>query len=174
MMSSAVVAEFGLLILFPFLMAYAAASDLLTMLIPNRISLGLVFGFLLLAASGLMSWGEIGLHVGAAAIVLTATFTLFAFNVIGGGDAKLAAATALWLGFDGLPDYLLAASVLGGILTLALLAARSHPLPNPLARLPFALRLHDAKTGIPYGIALSAAALLVMPETAVWTAVTAG
>ena len=31
-------AGFGLLILFPFLMAYAAASDLLTMLIPNRIS----------------------------------------------------------------------------------------------------------------------------------------
>lgn len=170
-MSGTLIAEFGLLILFPFLMAYAAASDLLTMLIPNRISFGLVFGFALLSASGLMSWSEIGLHVGAAALVLTATFTLFALNVIGGGDAKLAAATALWLGFDGLLDYLLAASVLGGILTLALLAARSHPLPNPLARLPFALHLHDAKTGIPYGIALAAAALLVLPETAVWTAV---
>jgi prepilin peptidase CpaA len=168
------VAEFGLLILFPFLMAYAAASDLLTMLIPNRISLALILGFALLAASGLMSLNEIGLHVGAAALVLTATFTLFAFNVIGGGDAKLAAATALWLGFDGLLDYLLAASVLGGLLTLALLAARSHPLPGGLARMPFALHLHDRKTGIPYGIALAAAALLVLPDTTLWSAVTIG
>lgn len=173
-MTGPVVAEFGLLILFPFLMAYAAASDLLTMLIPNRISLALVLGFVLLAVSGLMSLNEIGLHVGAAALVLTATFTLFAFNVIGGGDAKLAAATALWLGFDGLLDYLLAASVLGGLLTLALLAARSHPLPGRLARLPFALHLHDRKTGIPYGIALAAAALLVLPDTTLWSAVTIG
>ncbi|MBE7199377.1 MAG: prepilin peptidase [Parafilimonas terrae] len=155
-------------------MAYAAASDLLTMLIPNRISLALILGFALLAASGLMSLHEIGLHVGAAALVLTATFTLFAFNVIGGGDAKLAAATALWLGFDGLLDYLLAASVLGGLLTLALLAARSHPLPGRLARMPFALHLHDRKTGIPYGIALAAAALLVLPDTTLWSALTIG
>ncbi len=85
MMSGTVIAEFGLLVLFPFLMAYAAASDLLTMLIPNRISLALVAGFAVLAASGLMTPGEIGLHVGAAALVLTATFTLFALNIIGAG-----------------------------------------------------------------------------------------
>lgn len=173
-MNGALIAEFGLLILFPFLMAYAAASDLLTMLIPNRISLALIVGFVLLAGSGLMSAGEIGMHVAAAGVVLTVTFTLFAFNVIGGGDAKLAAATALWLGFDGLLGYLLAASVLGGLLTLGLLAARSHPLPGRLARLPFALHLHDGKTGIPYGIALAAAALLVLPDTTLWSAVTVG
>ncbi len=173
-MNGLVVAEFGLLILFPFLMAYAAASDLLTMLIPNRITLALILGFVLLAASGLLTPGEIGLHVGAAFIVLAATFTLFALNVIGGGDAKLAAATTLWLGFDGLLDYLLVASIFGGALTLAILLARSHPLPGRLARLPFALHLHDAKTGIPYGIALAAAALVVLPETALWSVVTVG
>lgn len=167
-------AGFGLLVLFPFLMAYAAASDLLTMLIPNRISLALVAGFALLAATGLMNWSEFGLHLGAGVAVLAVTFTLFAFGVIGGGDAKLAAATALWIGFDGLVDYLLAASILGGALTLALLAARAHPLPGRVARLPFALHLHDAKTGIPYGIALAAAALLVLPETEVWSRVIAG
>ncbi|KST58777.1 peptidase [Methylobacterium sp. GXS13] len=167
-------AGFGLLVLFPFLMAYAAASDLLTMLIPNRISLALVAGFTLLAVTGPMSWSEIGFHLGAGAVVLAVTFTLFAFGVIGGGDAKLAAATALWLGFDGLGDYLLVASIFGGALTLAILAARSYPLPQRVARLPFALHLHDAKTGIPYGIALAAAALLVMPETEVWARALAG
>ncbi|MDP4004267.1 prepilin peptidase [Methylobacterium sp. NEAU K] len=167
-------AGFGLLVLFPFLMAYAAASDLLTMLIPNRVSLALVAGFAVLAATGPMSWSEIGFHLGAGAIVLAATFTLFAFGVIGGGDAKLAAATALWLGFDGLSDYLLTASIFGGALTLALLAARAYPLPRRIARLPFALHLHDAKTGIPYGIALAGAALIVLPETEVWTRALAG
>jgi len=167
-------AGFGLLVLFPFLMAYAAASDLLTMLIPNRISLALVAGFTLLAVTGPMSWSDIGFHLGAGAVVLAVTFTLFAFGVIGGGDAKLAAATALWLGFDGLGDYLLVASIFGGALTLAILAARSYPLPQRVARLPFALHLHDAKTGIPYGIALAAAALLVMPETEVWARALAG
>jgi prepilin peptidase CpaA len=167
-------ASFGFQILFPFLMAYAAASDLLTMLIPNRISLALVASFALIAVTGPMSWTEIGYHVGAGAIVLTATFTLFAFGVIGGGDAKLAAATALWLGFDGLGDYLLVASLFGGGLTLAILFARSHPLPLRIARMPFALHLHDAKTGIPYGIALAAAALLVLPETELWTRAVTG
>ncbi|MDP4023550.1 prepilin peptidase [Methylobacterium sp. NEAU 140] len=163
------IAGIGILIVFPFLMAYAAASDLLTMLIPNRISLALVAGFAALSATGLMSPAEIGLHVGAGAVVLAATFGLFALGVIGGGDAKLAAATALWLGFDGLLDYLVVASLLGGALTLAILAARSHPLPARVARLPFALHLHDAKTGIPYGIALAAAALVVLPDTDMWS-----
>lgn len=167
-------ASFGLLILFPFLMAYAAASDLLTMLIPNRISLALVAGFALLAVTGPMNWTEIGYHLGAGTVVLLATFTLFAFGVIGGGDAKLAAATALWLGFDGLGDYLLVASIFGGALTLAILFARSHPLPLRIARMPFALHLHDAKTGIPYGIALAAAALIILPETEIWTRALAG
>jgi len=167
-------AGFGLLVLFPFLMAYAAASDLLTMLIPNRISLALVAGFAVLAVTGPMSWTEIGFHLGAGAVILVATFTLFAFGIIGGGDAKLAAATALWLGFDGLGDYLLVASLLGGGLTLGILFARAHPLPMRVARMPFALHLHDAKTGIPYGIALAADALLVLPETEVWSRALAG
>ena len=38
---------------------------------------------------------------------------------IGGGDAKIAAATALWFGFDQLFPYLAVASLLGGLLTLA-------------------------------------------------------
>ena len=161
-------ASVGLLVVFPFLVAYAAANDLLTMLIPNRVSLLLIAGFAAVAASGILTLPEIGAHVAAGAIVLVATFALFALGVIGGGDAKLAAATSLWLGLDHLMDYLLIAAVAGGALTLALLAARSHPLPRPLVGLPFALHLHDTRTGVPYGIALCAAALFVLPETLIW------
>ena len=45
--------------------------------------------------------------------MLAVTFVFFARGWIGGGDAKLAAATALWLGFDYLMPYLLYASIFG-------------------------------------------------------------
>ena len=158
----------GLLVVFPFLMAYAASSDLLTMLIPNWISLALIIAFAAVAAGSGMGLAEIGWHVGAALLTLSVTFTLFALGYIGGGDAKLAAATTLWLGLGNMVDYLLAASILGGGLTLGLLAARAHPLPAWLARLPFVAHLHDRKTGVPYGLALAAAGLAVVPQTALW------
>src|SRR5437868_10927062 len=93
------------LLLFPALMAFAAASDLFTMTIPNRISLALVGGFLALALLSGMGLQEILSHVGAGATVLAVTFGCFAFGWIGGGDAKVAAAVALWFGFAHLLDY---------------------------------------------------------------------
>ena len=65
--------------------------------------------------------------------MLVVAFVFFARGWIGGGDAKLAAATALWLGFDHLLAYLLYASLFGGLLTLVLLQVRTMPLPSLLA-----------------------------------------
>jgi prepilin peptidase CpaA len=153
------------LLLFPALMAFAAASDFFTMTISNRISLLLVAGFVLLALIGGMSLHAISMHVAAGLVVLTITFTCFAFGWIGGGDAKLAAATALWLGFDHLLVYLVYAASLGCALALVLLSFRRWPLPAALMTHQWALRLHDGKGGIPYGVALAIAALLIYPET---------
>ena len=154
------------LLLFPALMAFAAASDFFTMTISNRISLLLVAGFVLLALIGGMSLHAISMHVAAALVVLTITFACFAFGWIGGGDAKLAAATALWLGFDHLLVYLVYAAVVGcasGIVAPELpqvaVARRAYDCSSGL------LRLHDGKGGIPYGVALAIAALLIYPET---------
>jgi prepilin peptidase CpaA len=153
------------LLLFPALMAFAASSDLLTMTISNRISLALAGTFFLLTLITGMSLAAIGMHVAAGALVLAVCFGLFSQGWIGGGDAKLAAATALWFGFDFLLDYLIYASLLGGVLTLLFIMFRKLPLPGPLARQAWILRLHDAGGGIPYGIALAAAALVVYPKT---------
>lgn len=155
-----------LLGLFPAVMAFAAASDLLTMTISNRVSIALALGFFLAAFLIGMPYAEMGEHMLAALIVLAIAFACFAFGWIGGGDAKLAAATALWFGFSHLMDYLLLAAMIGGVLTLVLLALRQWPLPSSLARQPWIARLHDMKTGIPYGIALAIAGLLVYPDTA--------
>lgn len=153
------------LLLFPALMAFAASSDLLTMTISNRISLALTGGFLALALVTGMGLPAIGMHLAAAALVLTIAFVCFAFGWIGGGDAKLAAATALWFGFDYLFDYLLYASLFGGALTLLMIQFRLLPLPAAMARQQWILRLHEKGGGVPYGIALAAAALVVYPHT---------
>ena len=88
-------------------MAFSAFSDLFTMTISNRVSLLLIAGFAVMAALIGMSCTDVLSHTGAGLAVLAVTFTLFACGWIGGGDAKLAAATALWLGFDPLMEYLL-------------------------------------------------------------------
>jgi len=154
------------LLLFPAMMAFAASSDLLTMTIPNRVSLIMIGGFALLAVATGMSLEQIALHAGAGLLVLCIAFGFFARGWIGGGDAKLAAATALWLGFDHLMAYLLYASIFGGILTLAMIRFRLMPLPKMLAEQEWVKRLHRLDGGVPYGIALAAAALLIYPETA--------
>lgn len=153
------------LLLFPALMAFAAVSDLFTMTISNRISLLLAAGFLLLAALGGMSLYAIAMHVAAGAAVLAIAFTCFAFGWVGGGDAKLAAVTALWFGFEHLIVYLAYTAVAGGMLTLLLLQFRQWPLPAALSSQAWLQRLHDRRGGVPYGIALAVGALLIYPET---------
>jgi prepilin peptidase CpaA len=154
------------LLLFPAMMAFAASSDLFTMTISNRVALVLIAGFFALALMAGMPVEQMMWHAGAAATVLLVTFLFFSRGWIGGGDAKLAAATALWLGFDHLMDYLLYASMFGGILTLAMIRFRLMPLPKVLAEQEWVKRLHRLDGGVPYGIALAAAALLIYPDTA--------
>jgi prepilin peptidase CpaA len=153
------------LMLFPALMAFAAASDLFTMTISNRVSLALAAGFLVLAFASGMAASDILMHLAAGATVLVAAFCCFAFGWIGGGDAKVAAGAALWFGFAHLLNYLVYASLFGGVLTLTLLQFRQWPLPYALAGQPWLLRLHAKESGIPYGIALAVGALVIYPET---------
>lgn len=153
------------LLLFPALMAFAAASDLVTMTISNRISLLLGTGFLVLAILSGMELHDMLSHAGAGLVVLAVAFVCFAMGWVGGGDAKVAAAAALWFGFGHLLDYLVYASLFGGALTLLLLQFRQWPLPAALRDQDWLLRLHSKDSGIPYGIALAIGALMIYPET---------
>ncbi len=157
--------EAARLLLFPSLMAFAASSDLLTLTISNRISLALASSFLILSALSGVDLQTILWHVLAGIGVLTVGLVLFARGLVGGGDAKLAAVAALWLGLDRLADYALISSLLGGVITLAILAFRLVPLPSWLARDACVAKLHQPGGGVPYGIALAAAALVIYPST---------
>ena len=162
--------DIAMLVTFPALMAYAGASDLVTMTISNWVCGLLVLIFVGLAIGLGLPWQMLIWHVATGLAVLAVTFALFAAGWIGGGDAKLAAATAMWIGPLGLADYLMLASLLGGGLTLAIIWWRSEPLPLFAASWQWASRLHHADTGIPYGIALAAAGLAVYPATPLWQA----
>ena len=157
-----------LLAVFPGMMALAASTDLLTLTIPNRVSSALVIAYFALAIALRAPPQDVLLNVSCAATVLSAMFLMFSLGWIGGGDAKLAAATALWLGWASILDYGVTAALCGGALTLAILAIRFTRLPAFLERRSWLARLKEKSACVPYGIALAAAGLIQIPHTKIW------
>jgi len=155
-----------ILVVFPFCMLFAALSDMLSMRIANRVPLILLGTFALVAPLTGMGWVDIGWHFLAAALVLVVTFGLFALGGMGGGDAKLLAATALWMGFNlTLTGYLVYSAFLGGVLTIAILSFRGSAMAVYTSRNMFLRHFADASVGVPYGIALGIGGLLTYPES---------
>jgi prepilin peptidase CpaA len=161
------VLNYGAFLIFPLLMVYAAVSDLLSMTIPNRLSVVGVVAFVIAAPFSGLGIADVGLHIAAGAAVLVGGFVMFSLGWIGGGDAKLAAVAALWLGLSHTLEFLVLGAVFGGTLTIFILMARRRFLPTIAVKQQWLLRLHDPTTGVPYGLALCAAALTVYPKT-VW------
>jgi prepilin peptidase CpaA len=156
----------AIFVIFPFCMAHAAISDMLSMTIANRVSVLLVLAFVCLAPLTGMDWQTFGMHLAGGLAVLTITFTLFAIGGMGGGDAKLLAATAVWMGL-GMPlmVYLVYSAIFGGALTLAILAYRGSPLAVYTGHNPLLRNLADKDVGVPYGIALGIGGMLAYPQT---------
>ena len=160
------------LFVFPFAMAFAAASDVLTMKIPNWLSVAVAASFLAAGPLAGLGWQDLLMHAAAGAVMLIAGFALFALRVLGGGDAKLLAAASVWIGFAPLVTFLAYVAIFGGVLAVAVLAYRSVPagaLPLP----DWALRLHVKGNGIPYGVAIAVGALTVYPATPIFTSLSA-
>ena len=157
--------ELLILTVFPGAMALAAASDLFTMTLPNRLVLALVLFFFMMAPLVGLGWSDVGLHVALALLALAGTSSLFSFGWMGGGDVKLFAATCLWLKPETLISYSVYAGLIGMALALALVLWRKTPLPAMLSSQDWMVRLHSPKEGVPYGIALAAAGLLVYPQS---------
>ena len=154
-----------ILTVFPGAMALAAATDLFTMTLPNRVILALVFFFFVVAPLAGLGWSDVGLHVAVALAALIATCTLFSFGWIAGGDIKLFAATCLWLNPDTLFTYSIYTGLIGMALALVFLLWRKIPLPARLNSQGWLVRLHSPTEGVPYGVALAAAGLLVYPQS---------
>jgi prepilin peptidase CpaA len=160
----------AILVFFPAAMALAASMDLITMTIPNRICASVAIGYFVVAAAAGVPASVILIHLSCGAVVLAAMFAMFALGWLGGGDAKLAAATSLWFGWGMMFDYGARVALYGGALTLVILLGRSFVLPTWLSRHAWIERLHDRQSGVPYGVALAAAGLTLYPHTQIWQA----
>jgi prepilin peptidase CpaA len=135
-------------------LAVAALWDLASFRIPNLLPLALLVLFpVAVAVSAVpVAWGW---HLAAGAVVLAVGAGLFALGLLGGGDAKLMAAAALWLGSGNLLGFLLVTSLAGGVLTLVILLLRAAPVRTALAGMGLAPAVLRPRGGIPYGVAIA-------------------
>lgn len=157
--------EYCVLLIFPFSLIYAGISDALSLTIPNKVSMALIVGFILLVPFSGLSLADIGGHVLVGFLILLVGFVLFAIGGIGGGDVKLLAASGLWLGPEHVFGFLTLVAILGGILSLICLKLRGTPLPSYLAGQRWLVNLQVGDTAVPYGIAIGIAGLSVYPSS---------
>jgi prepilin peptidase CpaA len=136
----------------------ATVSDLTRYEIPNRVSLAVVAAFALTLPE-LPIWTSLA-HISAALVLFAAGTALFVANIWGGGDVKLLAATTLWTGWSGLASFLLLTAIAGALLAIILLVLRHYIPAAPAGR--WYSRLLTRSEGIPYGVAIAAAAGLAL------------
>ena len=100
-------------------------------------------------ASGLSLWPDVAWQVGVASLTLTVLAVLFALRAMGGGDVKLLTALALWIQPLWFVRLLIGMALIGGLLTIVLGAWH-------------VTRRRRDRLAIPYGVAISSAALWVL------------
>jgi prepilin peptidase CpaA len=140
----------------------ASTSDVVRYEIPNGLSLALVAAFLPYAIS--LPLSAVAAHGAAALCMLGLAAACFAFGLMGGGDAKLLAAAALWMGWHNLAAFILLTAIAGACLGVVLMTLRWF-MPRPRAGRWYS-RVLDSEEGVPYGVAISGAALVLLPRLA--------
>jgi len=159
--------QYALILIFPALVAVGGLRDLTSFIIPNWISLALAGAFVPAALALGLPGQQIALCAGVGAGALVIGMGLFAAGWIGGGDAKLFAAAALWLGWPACLSYLAFTGLAGGGLALALLGLRSAWVrPYLLGGPRWFGRLTEPGESVPYGVAIALGALAAFPGSA--------
>lgn len=155
----------AIFLILPLCLSFAAINDLFSMTIPNVITVVLLLSFALIAPFTGMDLQTFGLSLAGGILVFMACFTLFAANVMGGGDAKLLTGAAVWYGFNiSLIEFLLAVTLFGGVLTVGILLLRARSQEIMAIGIPIPDSLMVAQK-IPYGVGIAAAGLLTYGET---------
>jgi prepilin peptidase CpaA len=156
------------LALFPTLVIIAALTDVASFTIPNRLTLLLAAAYAPAALALGRPLGEIGVCLAVGAGALVVAIAMFAAGWIGGGDAKLFAGAALWLGWPALTSFTAVTALAGGGLALLLLNARAAWLKPYLAGAPGWLeRLTTNGQAVPYGAAIALGALAAFPQSSI-------
>ena len=133
------------------LLVAAAWGDITRFTIPNRLNAAIALLAVAYWWGAQFTLAEVGIQVGLAVLVFLIFAAAFAAGLMGGGDVKMLAALALWLRPGELLTMLVAMSLAGGVLTLALLARHR-------------LLRREGQPEVPYGVAISVAACLLFYE----------
>lgn len=152
------------------LVVLAAGWDAFRFTIPNWLSASVALLFPVAAGLAGFGLGEWGNHLMAGLIALLLGMALFAPGWIGGGDAKLFAASALWFGWPGLSGFLMFTALAGGVLVVVLIAVRKM---TPIMGVPASWVENTPfaeNAPVPYGIALAGGALWSLPSS-IWMTV---
>ncbi len=152
------------------LMLFAAYSDLRSYTLPNFISIALIILFIAASLLVMPPWEALVWHIGIASLVFLVGFLLFAINVLGGGDVKVISALALWFGPSSFMPFFVIMAFLGGILALFLIIFRKISLKEKWLQSKILKSLHNPHEGIPYGVAIAPAALIELPKSEIYLA----
>lgn len=163
--------------IFPLLLTIVFAAPLLVacytdyteMKIPNWVSLAMIAGFFLTLPITWTGLSGLGDHLLLFFIFFALGFATFAFGWLGGGDAKLMAAIALWLDTGVIMDFVLFTALTGAALGLFIMISRRF-MPVSIMTAPVVSKLYQGGKDMPYALALAAGALLVWPNTQIFLA----
>lgn len=160
-----------LVLAFPTLLIVAALRDCASFTIPNWISLALLAIFPVAALASGQSPATIGLALLLGVGGVLVGMGMFAAGWIGGGDAKILAASIPWLGLPATIPFVLVTAVAGGVLAVSLLWLRSGLISPLLANGPAWLtRLATRGENVPYGVAIAIGALAAFPNSEIYKA----
>lgn len=154
------------------LLVGAAAYDVLTLRIPDRLTLLMVAAFALFGAVQGLPADVLVQHVGTGVLLFVAAFALALLGQLGGGDVKLLGAIGLWLGFGPmLLAFISGAAAWSIAMVVMVVGIRLLRLPLPVYVQSIAWVDEAARgTGplrkleVPYGVPLALAAI-----AAIWT-----
>jgi len=136
----------------------AALCDFTGLKVPNALTAP--FAAVGVGVVALQTPDDAMITLAAALAVFLIGWALFAFGVMGGGDGKLMAATAIWLGPFALLDFAVLIALFGGMLALAVLflhrAERYQVLLGPV----WMERLSAPRPPVPYALAIAPAGIV--------------
>jgi len=161
--------SFIILIIFAIGMLTAAIKDALTMTIPNWASVFVLMGFFLVIPFVWQGWSVFGLHMLTGLGMFVFGFVLFAMGWLGGGDAKLMAATSFWWMPQDLFLYVFYTTAAGGSLAILIMFGRQF-IPAKVLTTEWIHRLIKDEKHMPYGLALAFGALVTLPQSTIFKA----